>query len=83
MDQKEKKRRTNNKTKVLLALQRPDGATNVQLNDICFRYGARLYDLRKEGWKIKTENEGDGIFRFRITAKPTAESQGALFNARG
>jgi hypothetical protein len=44
------------KDKILtLMLERfPGWVRNTELNaDICFRYGARIYDLKKEGWEIE------------------------------
>ena len=45
------------KDKILnLLLDRfPGYATNFEMNDICFRYGGRLKDLRNEGWEIANE----------------------------
>lgn len=32
----------------------PGWARNTELNaDICFRYGARIYDLKRDGWEIE------------------------------
>jgi len=51
-------------TKILRLLKEQGEATNVELNRICFRYGARIYELRREGHEILTVRESGGIFRF-------------------
>ena len=40
------------------------GASNRELNSICFRYGARIHDLRKDGHAIRTMRDSAGAFRF-------------------
>ena len=54
------------KEKILKLLKErgANGATNYELNDICFRYGARIKDLRDEGYDIKTVREGGSRFKF-------------------
>lgn len=37
-----------------------------ELNAISFRYGGRLYELRREGHVIDTERIGEGEFRYRL-----------------
>lgn len=37
-------------------------ATNNQLNKICYRYSARIAELRSEGHQILTERVKDGLF---------------------
>jgi Helix-turn-helix domain len=47
------------------------GATNVELNAICYRYGGRLFELRKKcGFTIRTESLGGGLFKFYLIAEP-------------
>lgn len=50
----------------------PAGVRNVELNCICFRYGARIWELRKAGHKIKTVSEARGMFRFILTEEAPA-----------
>ena len=38
------------------------------LNDICFRYGARIFDLRRDGHNIETK-QVKGVFYYKL--KPT------------
>jgi hypothetical protein len=43
------------------------GCTNVELNGICFRYGARIFDLRHDdGFVIVTTQEKGRVFRFTL-----------------
>ena len=41
-------------------------ATNAELNTICFRYGARIKELRDRGYNILTERVGKGAFSYRL-----------------
>lgn len=57
------------KSKVLAALKaaRSKGCSNQELNEICFRYGARIYELRHEdGLRITSFREKGGLWRFRL-----------------
>ena len=41
------------------------GVTNAQLNKISFRYGAIIFNLRKDGYNIRTEKIGNnGLYKF-------------------
>ncbi|MGH9429259.1 MAG: helix-turn-helix domain-containing protein, partial [Terriglobia bacterium] len=40
--------------RVLEALQ-GGSKTSAELNQLCFRYGARIFELRKNGYHIKTK----------------------------
>jgi hypothetical protein len=60
----EQTRRLTAKERVLEMLQAQGEATNVELNAVALRYGARIFDLRKEGYDITTESKGNGLFRF-------------------
>jgi hypothetical protein len=50
--------------RILKLLKAKGSVTNVELNRICFRYGARLLELRREGHDILTVQEGRGKFRY-------------------
>ena len=42
-------------------------ATNVELSEIALRFGARLWDLRHEGWDIECETRrADGLTVYRL-----------------
>lgn len=43
------------------------GASNRELNSICFRYSARIHELRKEGHHIEGERDRAGLFRYYLT----------------
>ncbi len=66
----------------ILALLRergPAGASNNELNAIGFRYGARIWELRRQGYAIRTVPEGEGAFRFILEGEPrTAPGQSKL-----
>ena len=48
----------------LLKERGENGATNIELNEIAFRYGARIKDLRDEGSNIETKRLKSGLFKF-------------------
>jgi hypothetical protein len=50
----------------ILERLREGPATNAELNAICFRYGARIHELRGMGHKIKTVQLKAGVFRFEL-----------------
>ena len=57
--------------KILRWLQKrgSDGVMNWELNNIAFRYGGRIHELRKRGWEIETKREAEGLFRFILRGK--------------
>jgi len=61
--------------KILALLQAagPRGVTNLLLNEVAFRYGGRIFELRKLGWDIVTKQESEGVFRFILRGKRQAE----------
>jgi hypothetical protein len=56
--------------RILKLLKSEGEATNRQLNTICFRYGARIYELRREGHDILSVKEKDGLWRFIYRGHP-------------
>jgi hypothetical protein len=48
------------------------GITNIELNGYCMRFGARLWELRKE-WDIETVRESETIFRFILKGRKAAQ----------
>ena len=45
--------------------------TTAELNAICFRYGARLFELRGEGYIFDEERIGNGpLWRWRLVETP-------------
>jgi len=41
-----------------------------ELNDICFRYGGRILELRRQGHDIETIQLGAGEFAYRLRVTP-------------
>ena len=66
-------RATGQRGEILAALRLAGsgGVSNVELNKICFRFGARIWELRRAGFTIKTTNEGDGVFRSTLLSEPS------------
>lgn len=58
----------------LLRARGPAGATNLELNAICFRFGGRLFELRRRGHTIRTENRGSGVFLFVLECESLFDS---------
>lgn len=54
----------------LLRERGPTGASNRELNELCFRYGARIWELRRAGYDVVTLREGNGAFRFVLRPGP-------------
>lgn len=40
--------------------------TNHELNEICYRYAARIHELRQAGWVIKSEKLSKTLWRFTL-----------------
>ena len=47
-----------------LRMRGAQGVLNTELNELCMRFGARIYELRKAGYDIKTEKLDESRFRF-------------------
>ena len=77
----ERQRRQSNKEKLLNFLLEHGSATNIQLSQIAgLRFGARLMELRREGWSVETEPAHGGIVKYRlIRPTKTASVQQGLF----
>ncbi len=60
------KKSTAQRARILALLRErgPTGATNRELNSIGFRYGARLWELKKQGYAIRTVRVSESVFRF-------------------
>ena len=54
----------------LLRARGPAGATNRELNEIGFRYGGRLHELRRRGYVIRTDRVNEGLFGFVLVGEP-------------
>ena len=68
-------RRENQRDRILALLQAAGarGVTNRALNEVCFRYGGRLFELRQQGWEIETVCEGESVYRFVLKGRKAAE----------
>ena len=64
----------NHREQILVLLQERGhrGIANDELNRICFRYGARIFELRQQGHLIETVHFGEGLFRFVYRGKREA-----------
>lgn len=71
-------RRASNREKVLQVLQDHKNVTNLQLNEICFRYGARILELRAQGYDIRTGPNRGGVVTYTFHGLKTSGQQ-ALF----
>ena len=56
-------------TRILRLLRSKPSVTNRELNRICFRYSARLKDLRDEGHIIVSNHVKDGLWEFTWKGK--------------
>ena len=52
-----------------LKTMRSRGMGSIELSWICLRYGSRIFDLRKQGYKIETRRMSDGNFRYILSGK--------------
>lgn len=56
---------TDTKTKkILTLLKEKRTVTNFELNNICYRYAARIYELRADGYRIVSVHVKDGLWKF-------------------
>jgi hypothetical protein len=75
----EMRRRASSKALILAALQQAGarGCTNLELNDIAFRYGGRIFELRREGYDIPEPTvEAPGVYRYTLLTAPAAPKPG-------
>jgi hypothetical protein len=52
-----------------LKLARSRGADSLWLAKASLRYGSRLHELRKQGYKIETRRMSNGLFRYILSGK--------------
>ncbi len=67
--------KTNQTAKVLRLLKTRRFVTNIELNRLCFRYGARIHELRREGWNIQRQYERPGIYRYWLAEAKEIQEQ--------
>ena len=58
------------------------GASNRELNSFCFRYGARIWELRRAGYEVDTIREGNSRFRFVLRHGPIEPKRPAACGSR-
>lgn len=63
--QDETARRASARVRVLERLQ-AGPALNTELNALCFRYGARIFELRRDGVNIIKTPKAAGVFEYSI-----------------
>lgn len=64
--------RIRQKDQILAALEGAGaaGCTSESLNAICYRYGGRIFDLRKDGWDIRTlGRKGTELARYVLVGR--------------
>jgi hypothetical protein len=61
----ESSRRENSRDQILALLQAQRIVTNLELNQVCFRYGARLKELRDQGYDIVTGEKRGGVVTYQ------------------
>jgi hypothetical protein len=65
--------KTSQTARVLRLLKERGSVTNVEFNDmVCYRFSARIHELRNEGHEIISTREKGGVWRF--TLKPEASA---------
>lgn len=63
-------KRETKKDAVLAALSHGNRVHMRVLNDITFRYGGRIHELRKKGYDIRTIRIGEDEFAYQLVTKP-------------
>ena len=68
----EYERQKTKQEKILHALRKTkdNGITNEELSKIALRYGGYLGKLYKEGYKIKKESLGKGLYKYTLIEEP-------------
>jgi len=57
--------------------------TNIELNDTCFRYGARIHDLKQSGHDIRSRRVKQGVWEFWLAnGEPKASKLMKMHNER-
>ena len=72
-DAQEQSRLSGQKLKIVQRL-RQGPALNTELNSICYRYGARIFELRKAGFEIEKAFVEPGVFRYSLCSEPTQDN---------
>lgn len=65
-------------SKILKLFKEKGTVTNHELNRICFRYGARIHELRNDGYIIVTSKLKEGLFSFTYKGHRDSEKKGQI-----
>jgi hypothetical protein len=60
----------NQKQKIIKLLKSQEWTHISELNKICFRYGARLYELRSDGYRFMKRKAPDGFEEWKLIHDP-------------
>jgi len=50
--------------KILTLFKTKRTVSNFELNKVCYRYAARIHELRKDGYRIVSNHVGGGLWNF-------------------
>lgn len=57
-------KKTSQTQRILRELRDKRFVTNIDLNKICYRYSARIHELRNDGWNIQRSYEKPSVYRY-------------------
>lgn len=60
------KTRLSRQCETILAMLRERPRSNVELNAIAYRFSARIFELRRAGFRIKSTRLEDGVWSFEL-----------------
>ncbi|MET3349001.1 UNVERIFIED_ORG: hypothetical protein ABID57_000670 [Arthrobacter sp. UYEF1] len=49
-----------------------EGVTNLALNTVAYRYGGRLFELRQDGYRIRSSHVKGPVWRFTLLPQDSA-----------
>lgn len=64
--------------KILKLLREERVVSNRELNALCFRYAARIHELRREGHIIVTDRASDGLYNFHYMGERKEKEYGDI-----
>ena len=59
----------------LLEERGEQGVLDIELNEIAFRYGGRLHELRQDGYRIRTTHIKKSVWRFTLLPQDPLQPQ--------
>ncbi len=57
------------KEKLLKLFKEQEWVSNYTLNQICFRYGARIWDLQQEGYLFEKRHDGGSEWSWKLIGR--------------